>query len=64
MKPVDIQYTYKKQIGFNKTQQKSLKILESYNVNINQFIRQAIKEKLQRDWKSIKEEKTKIKLPF
>ena len=45
-------------------QAKSLKILKSYNVNISQFIRQAIKEKLQRDWRQIKERKEIIKLPF
>lgn len=38
--------------------------LKQYNVNISQFIRTAIKEKLQRDWKQIKEDKHKIKLPF
>lgn len=32
-------------------------------VNVSQFIRTAIKEKLQRDWKEIKESK-KHKLPF
>jgi len=38
--------------------------LKKYDVNLSQFIRQAIKEKLQRDWKQIKEDKHKIKLPF
>jgi hypothetical protein len=42
----------------------NLAILESYDVNVNQFIRQAVKEKLQRDWKGIKEKKERIKLPF
>ncbi len=42
----------------------SLLILESYGVNVNQFIRLAIKEKLKRDWKSIKEKKEKIICPF
>jgi hypothetical protein len=35
-------------------QANSLKIIKSKGVNISQFIRQAIKEKLQRDWKDIK----------
>lgn len=56
--------TYKKVIGFTEKQKQSLQKLESYNVNVSQFIRQAIKEKLQRDWKQIREEKTRIKLPF
>lgn len=38
--------------------------LKKYDVNLSQFIRQAIKEKLQRDWKSIKESKEKVKCPF
>ena len=42
----------------------SLNILQNYGVNINQFIRLAIKEKLQKDWKEIKEKKEKIKYPF
>lgn len=53
-----------KTIRFSETQMNSLAILESYGVNVNQFIRSATKEKLQRDWKSIKQKKEKIKLPF
>ncbi len=48
----------------SKKQAESLAILKSYDVNVSQFIRAAIKEKLQRDWKSIKEKKEKIKMPF
>jgi hypothetical protein len=40
----------------SKIQSNSLSVLKTYNVNVSQFIRQAIKEKLQRDWKEIKEE--------
>lgn len=57
-------YEYKKQIGFTLQQKKAFEILETYNVNINQFIRQSVKEKLAKDWKSIKEKKERIKLPF
>ena len=56
--------SYKKVIGFTETQKKAFETLESYGVNVNQFIRQATKEKLQREWKSIKEKKETIKLPF
>jgi predicted transcriptional regulator len=35
-----------------------------YHIIPAKFIRQAINEKLQRDRKQIKEEKTRIKLPF
>lgn len=64
LKPTEIQYTYKKQIGFTQQQKKSLKTLEKYGVNVNNFIRIAVKEKLNREWKTIKEEKNKIKIPF
>jgi hypothetical protein len=53
-----------KSIRFSGKQAESLQILENYNVNVSQFIRQAIKEKLQNDWKSIKEKKEKNKCPF
>jgi len=64
MIPKEIQYTYKKQIGFTQQQKKSLQTLEKYGVNVNNFIRIAIKEKLNHEWKTIKEEKNKIKIPF
>jgi uncharacterized protein YaaR (DUF327 family) len=57
-------YSYKKQTGFTLQQQKAFKTLEAYGVNVNQFIRAAVKEKIQRDWKAIKDEKEKIKMPF
>ena len=44
-----------KTIRFTENQMQSLCVLESYGINVNQFIRQAVKEKLQRDWKQIKE---------
>lgn len=43
------------------TQANSLKILKSKGVNVSQFIRQAIKEKLSREWKGIKEKQERIK---
>jgi group I intron endonuclease len=58
------QLTKSKTIRFSETQMNSLSILESYGVNINHFIRLAVKEKLQKDWKSIKEKKEKIIYPF
>jgi hypothetical protein len=58
------QLTKSKTIRFTDTQMNSLNILQNYGVNINQFVRLAIKEKLQKDWKSIKEIKEKIKYPF
>ena len=53
---------YKKVIGFTETQKKAFETLENYGVNVNHFIRLAVKEKLQKDWKIIKEPKNKC--PF
>ena len=58
------QLTKSKTIRFSETQMNSLSILESYGVNVNHFIRLAVKEKLQKDWKSIKEKKEKINYAF
>jgi len=57
MKPIDLQLTYKKVISFTEQQKKSLKKLEEYDVNVNEFIRIAVREKIQKDWKGIKESK-------
>jgi hypothetical protein len=64
MIPKDLQYSYKKVIGFTKQQQNAFKVLEQHNVNVNQFIRAAIAEKLKSEWKTIKENKTKEYCPF
>jgi post-segregation antitoxin (ccd killing protein) len=58
------QYTERQTIMISKKQAESLAILKSYDVNVSQFIRIAIKEKLQKDWKQIKERKEIIKMPF
>lgn len=58
------QLTKSKTIKFTETQMNSLQVLESYGVNVSQFIRLAVKEKLQRDWKQIKEPKIKNDCPF
>lgn len=49
------QLTKSKTIRFTEQQINSLNILQNYGVNVNQFVRLAIKEKLQKDWKYIKE---------
>jgi hypothetical protein len=56
--------THKKSFCFSETQIKSLDILEQHGVNISQFVRMAIHEKIKREWKNIKEEKNKFKCPF
>ena len=58
------QLTKSKTIRFSEVQMNSLDILENYGVNVNHFIRLAVKEKLQKDWKTIKEKKEKIICPF
>jgi hypothetical protein len=55
---------YKKVIGFTETQKKAFETLEDYGINVNHFIRLAVKEKIQKDWKTIKENKLKTKCPF
>ena len=57
-------YTNRQVIMISDIQAESLKVLQNYNVNVSQFIRQAIKEKINRDWKSIKETKPKQNCPF
>jgi len=49
------QLTKSKTIRFTEQQINSLNILQNYGVNVNQFVRLAIKEKLQKEWKYIKE---------
>ena len=58
------QYHYKKVIGLTEQQRQAFVILEDHGVNINKFIRQAIAEKIKKDWKEIKAEKTTFHCPF
>ena len=51
-------------IRFTEKQAESLQKLKDYDVNVSQFIRLAISDKIKRDWKSIKEKKERVKLPF
>ena len=53
------QYTIKQQIMISEKQKETLTILSNYGVNVSQFIRQAIKEKISKDWKNIKLKKEK-----
>jgi hypothetical protein len=58
------QLTKIKSVRFTEQQIEAFKTLEQYDVNVNQFIRSAVKEKLKREWKTIKEQKQRVKLPF
>ena len=51
-------------IRFSDEQINSLNKLKDYDVNVSKFIRLAIAEKIKRDWKQIKSEKQRMKLPF
>jgi len=51
----EYQYKHRRVILTNNIQEETFKTMESYGVNISQFIRQAIKEKINREWKNIKE---------
>ena len=51
-------------IRFSDEQINSLNKLKDYDVNVSQFIRLAISDKIKRDWKQIKEKKERVKLPF
>ena len=51
-------------IRFSEKQAESLQKLKDYDVNVSQFIRLAIAEKIKRDWKQIKQQKERVKLPF
>lgn len=57
-------YTERQVVKISKKQAESLAVLKTYNINVSRFIRSAIKEKLQREWKQIKESKNKEYCPF
>ena len=58
------QLTVRHTVMISEQQSRSLDTLKDYNVNVSQFIRSAIKEKLQRDWNGIKEKQQRCKCPF
>lgn len=57
-------YTVIHTIRLSEQQAESLQKLKDYDVNVSKFIRLAISEKIKRDWKQIKENKQRVKLPF
>ena len=60
MKPKELQYTHKKQIGFTEQQHKAFIKLQSYNVNVNQLIRTAVAKELKLQWKNIKQKHDQV----
>ena len=57
-------YTVIHTIRFSEIQAETLQKLKDYDVNVSQFIRLAIAEKIKSNWKEIKEKKERVKLPF
>jgi len=57
---------YTQFIGFkiSKTQKQTLDKLKGYNINVSQFVRNAIKEKIERDYDDLKEKSKKEYCPF
>jgi len=57
-------YTKTKVIRITETQHNTLVKLKSYNVDVGNFIRDAISEKIQREASELKEKLKKQKYPF
>jgi hypothetical protein len=51
-------------LRINEIQSNTFDTLKQYNVKVPTFILDAIREKIQRDWPGIKEEKERIYIPF
>jgi hypothetical protein len=59
-----LKYTKVKVIKITDTQFQTLKKLESYNVKVSDFIRDAISEKIKRDYEELKPKPKKEYCPF
>jgi len=57
-------YTKTKVIRISETQHKTLQKMKSYNVDVGEFIRQAIKEKIQREYQDLIAKPKKEYCPF
>ena len=57
-------YTKTKVIRISETQLKTLQKMKSYNVDVGQFIRDAIAEKIKRECVDLIPKTKKIKCPF
>ena len=58
-----MEYTEITHIRISKKQKETLKRLESFDINVSKFFRDAISEKIKRDYKKIKEP-IKLNCPF
>lgn len=59
-----VKYTKVKVIKITDTQHRTLKKLESYNIPVSQFIRNAINEKIKREYKELIPKPKKEYCPF
>lgn len=59
-----IKYTKVKVIKITETQYKTLLKLDSYKINVADFIRNAIAEKINREYEYLKPKEPKIIIPF
>ena len=57
-------YSKIKVLRITETQHETLVKMKSYNVDVSEFIRQAIKEKINRDHKDLKPKPKKEYIPF
>lgn len=57
-------YTKTKVIRISESQLKTLQKMMSHNVDVAEFIRNAIKEKIQREYHNLLPKPKKIKTPF
>lgn len=57
-------YTKTKVIRISETQLKTLQKMKDYNVDVGQFIRDAISEKIKREYSNLIPKKETIKCPF
>lgn len=58
------QYTKVKVIRISETQDLTLKKMKSYNIDVGKFIREAIKEKIKREYQELLPKPIKFKTPF
>lgn len=59
-----LKYTKTKVIRISETQLKTLQKMKSYNVDVGDFIRQAIQEKIKREYKELILKPKKSDCPF
>lgn len=58
------QYTKTKVIRISEVQLKTLQKMKSYNVDVGNFIREAISEKIKREYQDLIPKPNKIIIPF